>query len=413
MLLTSVLALTAGLVAQDGGSAEQVSAVLAELIQRSESIGPFKASYQAQGLGSEDMTFGFEYLPPERLHVVVESAAGRAMETWIDGSRIWFAGPSEQGEIWSELDLAEPMVDLPEWYDLLEERLPLQGEWAAYHPMLLVTWSMNEETDKVDFQCSAGCDRGPQRATLGWLRVLEKDPTLLRLTEDAVIQEHPRFRATISRRTGFLEELTMVSKDGETATIRLVALELDAALDASAFLPPERPASAQDLSAQMTQAFLALELSDARRTTFRRVDGMLDRGEIEWTTRTQDGLEDVLRAVHEPQIRSLAESYGARVRSKIAEFFAELRERLANGESQSALEPEIAQWRADLVNSLDEGPPALQGKLAPAPEQPGRSEHWDDVLSLESRVLEELYGELLKSPLLNEFDGSADGFRRG
>jgi hypothetical protein len=412
MLLALALAGTVGLAAQEVEPKEDVAAVLEELNQRSATIGAFKARYETKGGESDDKTIEFEYLPQDRLHLVVSSPSGRVLESWVDGARIWFIGASEQGEMWGELDWAEPGVELPDWHELLEERFPLKGEWAAYHPMMLLTWSLNEETDKVDFQCSVGCERGPGAVLLGWLRALERDTSLLSLTEDAIVQDHPRFRATVSRRTGFLEELAMVSAEGKTATVRLVALELDTGLEASDFLPPARPDSAQDVSVQMMQALLSKELSEPRRTSFRRVVGLLDRREIEWTTSTQDGLKEVLRAVHEPQILKLADSYGAKVRVQFAEFFEGLRGRVSKGEARSALEPEIAQFRGDLVQTLEQGLPALQSRYAPPPEHAGRSEGWAGVLTLEQGVLEELYDEHVKSPLLGDFEAAAESFLR-
>lgn len=397
--------------AQDSPVASDANQILEQLTKATSDPKPFRARYQSEGMG-DDMSVLFEYQSEGRLHMLAESGAGRA-ESWIDGSVFTLLGTSPQGSVWASVDWADPDIVLPDWFDLLESRFPWTGEWARYRAFMIFSWALNEQTDKVDFNVSVGCGRGPETCLFGWLRELQEDATLLRVTEDALIQDHPRFRATVSRSTGFLDELMIVSKTGEKAYIRLASLEMDVELEDSAFVPPQRPESAEDISEGWAQSLFIAELSDPRRTTFSRVNRLLAQGELDWTTRAWDDLEAVLRDVHQPQVQSVADDANPKVRTSIEAFFEELRQRVSKGETRAALEPEIKAWRADLERSLEEGMDELYERCAPPLEEADSSTVRDDLLSIEAYALTKLGRELLRQPILDEFDTTAERFLRG
>jgi len=412
--LALLLGLLTPATTQEATAAADAQAVLAELIERSRSPGAFRAEYHFETPGVKDGLLEISYLPDERIHLRLRgmNEQGGSMDSWIDASRI--SGRIDVGEgglQWFDIDLADPRIELPHWLEVLDGRFPRTGADAEYHAELLFTWGLDEETGKIAFNVSVGSTLGPQFVRLGWLSVLQRDPEHLSLTDEAIVQEDERYRATVSRKTGFLEELVLQGKDGQPGVFRLTALDLDPALEPADFLAPARPEGAQDIGDDVTRTFIMSQFRGGPRLgALQRIDRQLARGQIEWRTQTRDDCEVLFRALQEPSLQALADGYVPKIRTAIQGIFEELEERRSGGETPESLQGAIDERRADLVQAVDEGLPALRARFAPPPEERGESEHWDELLALETATLEALLGEHVRSPLLNEFDQKARAF---
>ena len=397
--------------AEATGTEQDVQAALAELRRHSAELGPFRARYQVEGT-EDDKTIDFEYLPQGRLHCVMTSPSG-AMASWVDGSRVCGLMEGDGQTYWASFDAAEPPVAMPQWHTLLDERFPSARSDQSYRPWITCLWDLNQETDRVEFTLGVGSlPPGEDDALLGWLRVLEHDSSSLRVNEDSVVQEHPRYRATVSRKTGFLESLDMLSAEGKKASLRLVSLELDLEV-LPAFEPVERPDGAQDISTEFARSLIALVTHDARGTALKRVDRLIAERAIDWTSARREDWREVLRAIHAPEVQATAESYLPQLDEWTASLFDGFAQRAGAGAPRESLRAEIESSRVKLSEVTAEGLEKLAAEWTPAPAQPGESEVWDELLELEARVLDELLEEHVVKPALAEFDAAAEAFLRG
>lgn len=383
---------------------EDPRAVLEELIERSNALRSFRATYVLEQPGEPGGTIELAYLAPDRMRIDVREDAEASMRLVLSGSELCMAEvkPGESPQH-GRVDLRSVGPERTAALAALEWSFPSpRRDRLGAGPELLLHWHLDEETDKVDFSASIGW--APRRSSvLGWFEHIEEEGALA-VDGTHLVQVHPRYRARFSRETSFLEELRGERSDGKTFTVRLESLELDPELTAEAFAFPERPDGARDLSEQMLQVQLdSVALPIVRRKLLGRIDRMLHAGHIRWSTSVTNELERALRVLHEPTIEEHGAKWSRSSSSEVEEFCEWIDRSRGAGVPLATLRPEVEARRALFEERLAASLAAWNALLdRELPE--GESSDWSQLLALEGRLVEQLHAQHVTDPTLERFD---------
>lgn len=382
--------------------------VLEELIERTNELTAFRAVYHLTkpDRKEENSILELSFSDSYGMRMVMHSAASdERVASWVvveEKLCTVMSGPEE--DLYTLVDLAAPEHLA---YEILEAHFPRASE-APLGPGLTfrLSWRVHPETDEMDLEFSLGWAPVARTTMLDWLIALKKEPDLLSLEEDAIVQRHPSWRATVSRDTGFLTEVISLATQG---TMRLEELDLDPELDASLFAIPTRPEEARDVSQESADRFRYLEKWQfVRPTCLRRIDRQLEEGRVEWDSRTREHCKEVLRALHEPTLQEKGAEYAVEMEDYLEGLCDEITERKAAGEPLAALRAEVESRREELERSIESGLPKWLARLEESELEAGESSHWSDLLEMEMLVVEELFEELMAAPALSSFDSATE-----
>jgi hypothetical protein len=219
------------------------------------------------------------------------------------------------------------------------------------------------------------------------------------------VQEHARYRAVVSRATGFLAELDMVGADGVKAELRLVELELEPEWADAVFVPPARPESASDVSVQVGKSLGAMFHPVAvRRECYGWVERQLAGGVVDWQESTRAAWSSVLRGLHEPLMQQPAAGFLEEHRRHLEALEQWIAQERAGGRSLEVLREQVDAKRAELVTQLERASNDGLTKVQASDPEEHRSPHFEDLRTVEREVYGELHRELYVRPALEELD---------
>lgn len=183
----------------------------------------------------------------------------------------------------------------------------------------------------------------------------------------------------------------------------MVSCELDDACDEEALALPREAANAREDEAT-TASFRGLMWAQTRASSFRRVQELLERGEIAWTGLTETRWAAILDRLHRPRVEALAESRLSAMTPTFEQGAEALREQLERDDSEQALErarSEIRGLRGRIAESFDTQRAGLVDSL---PTLRGEEELCPELLATEEEVLDDLLDDLVKRAVLDAFD---------
>jgi hypothetical protein len=409
-----VLAATLGLVslsrAQEpvpGAAAPTAVEVLDALALRVNALPGFHALFRLSRPGAEQRTFELRYAAPDRMRLDMGGAEpGTTARVWSVEQRMCMLESGQGGkQAWASIDYRELEKARPAALDTLHRLFPGDVPTIEPGPALDASWRLDPRSNKVDFQITLSWVLSERTTPVGWLRTLRREPELLEVRGDALVQEHARYRAVVSRATGFLAELDMLGADGVKAELRLVELELEPAWDEAVFVPPARPESASDVSAQVGKSLAAMFHPVAvRRECYGRVERQLADGLVDWQEPTRAAWINVMRALHEPLMQEPAADFLEEHRRHLAALAEWIAKERAGGRPIEALREQVDLKRADLVRQIERAASEGLTKVQASDPEEHRSPRFEDLRAAEREVHAELYRELYVRPALEELD---------
>ncbi len=393
---------------RDAHAAEDPRAVLEALIERTNALGSFRATYKIEEPGREEATVLFLYSAPHRLRMDKSGpGAGEQMRMVAVDGRLCTVGSTATEELIYALADMRPLdpSELPA-FRVLDRLFPeIHGHHLGPGPAVEFSWKLSSETNKVDLTLSLAWSVHPRHVLLGWLSTLKGQPELLELEDELLMQSHERHRASVSRSSGFLEALDLVAADGAVMTLRLERLEIDPEFDPSLFEIPDRPEGARDQSAQLEQVLSRmLHPSHVRRYCFLRMDRQLADGSREWNERTREDCQAVLQAVHEAPLLEQAGHYRGEMKKHLDRLCTWIANDRARQVPPEQMREKVREQRLKVEEQLEAIRAQWQSQLALSPLELARSERAWDLRELEQRVVAELLEEKIRRPILDDFD---------
>ncbi|HVS17971.1 MAG TPA: hypothetical protein VMT18_05170 [Planctomycetota bacterium] len=380
-------------------SADGARERLEELIASTNALAGFRAEFVLRSGEEELGRVELAYAAPDRMTMSNSSDRGWVRRCIRDDA-LWMESDSPAaGFLFGAFRFDDRDGTFEQAIDVLDEAFPRPEDHVEVSAQL--EWSVNASTDKTEFDLKPEYVRTGDERLLGWLHTMRSKEGGLSLDGDALLHVSPRVRAEVDAKTGFLRRLHMVGVEGEERELVLVALDLEGPFADELFARPDPPEGARD----MTETLRGQVFSPARLRTdcLLQIDGELRRGRA-WDEATQGFARRFLEALHRPALVANVERWKAGVLAGIDEFAAELDQRRAAGDDESALQETIDARRATLVESTSATLARLIESLASATRNPDPSAHWVDLRALEDQVLGDLYRDEVEAPLLAAFD---------
>jgi len=393
--LAAALAL-ALLVAPQQEQEPSIEEELDALIAKTNALETFHAVYRAEAPSEEDgdgAVFDLFYEAPDRARVSItarEEGGGPSMVFWVvqnrlvshvvqDGEEQWRVIEMRPPESWRILDELFPPEELPLspgvdlWLQLAPEGINLSfryNEWGRYE-------------------------------VLNWLSQMKAPETSVVREPSQLVWSGEGWRALLSRESGFL---TRIEAESRGRTLILDELRLDEELDPGLM---ELPESARDLEPDedseraSRQTFKLGYLRDA---AFQRVERALRAEERTWNETTRADWRTFLVALQREMIMARHAKWIAQLSAQVVEFEAGLRSRLARDptpERRAELRKFAEERRAKLGEGFDQAEAQwIDGLAAIEADTEPRQELFD----VELEVIEEVCDELLRKPILDDFD---------
>lgn len=385
---------------------------IAALIESANALDSFRARYELEKNGAIEAEFVLAYAAPGRGLLAVERGDGEAearAETWVvDGVMSVRVDDGKGGGGSGDVDLSEPSESIAAASELLTERFPPAEPGIGPGPIFIMSWGVNAETDKTDFDLKLAYERGDRPALLGWLVRLHREADELTLVDGRyVLEPDPRIHVEISAETGFVERIDLVGQDGTSASVLLRELEVGAVPLGESFEPDPLAADAPDVFAEGAERMRG-HPRDFRRSAFGRIDAMLERGEREWDERTRADWRDVLEALHRPFVRSSFAGWRERSDARSRDFAGRLAQELEVAEGDEAvarLREVAANWRGALEANLASSLEAFTRSLEVEGALPSSLVRREALSDIEGEVLRTTFEAEVAAPLLASFDG--------
>jgi hypothetical protein len=396
-MIPALLALALGAAPQQG--AEAARARLEELIASTNDLPGFRAEYVLRRGEEELGRIELVYRAPDRLVMSNRSDKGWA-RVGLDGERLWMDSESgAAGALAGAFELDDHGGPFEEAMAVLERAFPRPPEQVDVGVRL--SWGVNAETDKTEFDLQIAWVRTGEERLLGWLHTLRTLEGGLSLEGDALVHVSPRVRAEVDAQSGFLRRLHMVGAEGEARELALESLDVQGPLADELFARPSPAEGARDVSAQLREQMF--KPAALRSESLLHIDALLREGRA-FDERARADLRLFLEALHRPVLQANVARWRAGVLEGIAEFSAEIAQRRQAGDAEADLRAVIDERRAQLVTSVDETLAKLRASLETATRNPRPSQHWVEVRSIEDEVLGKMYGTEVAEPLLAAFD---------
>lgn len=391
---------------------EDPLAVLKELVERTNALASFRVVYRLVQPGQEDTSVVFSYRSPDSLRMDKNGTGPvERMLMLAVGGRICTSSSGAGEGAWYALGDLRPLDhgEIPAM-QVLERYFPDDPEnLLGPGPGLEASWRLNPESNKVDLGLTLYWSIDPRRALLGWFSEMERDPRILELDGELLLQRHERYRASVSRSSGFLTELEVVAADGSVLTLALEELQLGPELDPALFEIPGRPEGARDESAQFERLVdQKRHLQHLRRHCLSRVDRQLAQERIEWSIRTRDRCTDVFRTLHESPLLEQAREYRAEMGMWIDKFCEWIARKRAAGAPLDDLRREVRAKRQQIQERLAQERRERRSRLMDAGLLPGRSGYLPELLELEKQVVGQLHDEHFRQAVLDDFDARTE-----
>lgn len=398
--------------AADSAQSKNASAVIDELIERTNKLDAFVARYHMTTKDGEELELRLVFQAPDQAKLTI-AGDKVSLRTCINDGSIDF-GSTVAGET----PLAGTFVGAEE---AMRGAHSLRDRFQAAFP----DSSPREDVDGgVGFEISIqpaderGNDsvsftlvfRAGRFARLGWLdHVRDLTPVGGDGSEHITYALTEETRFTLSRESGFFERLEKVAAAGSRSKIQLEELELQPKLSESEFLFPARAPGARDISEAMRSKMLGLAFDAERRSLHEALKSMVEEHRLEWDEAAALKLKQVLRGAQADYFRSMLAPWLDTKRAWIEQCATGLDSKLAALDASDeggrrSLKLAVAEQRAMLESALDK---ALEGYLArlSSPIESGEaSELGRDVARIEKEMSKVAFEESIAKPLLQSFD---------
>ncbi len=378
---------------------------LEALIESTNRLEHFHAEYRSTRDGSAGH-LKLDYRARGGIRVRGASPKG-TMDSGIADGVLWLSSELKaMGRFWAEVDLLDRGGDLEPVLALLREEFwrPPGGAEVSVG----FGWGLNAESDHIEpavdvHQTFVGGD--DHAALLGWLHTLRHADGDLVIEDEALVYRADGVHCRVDLRTGFLEQLVLISEDGSELSLALERLDLDDAPADSVFETPTPPPDAEDVSDQVRDSILSP--GELRHRALGYVHDLLEREDRDLDGRLRDELRRFLNELFRPSaIRSLAD-FVERVQASSQEFADWVRDSLAAGRPKSEAQEAIAERRRQLEVQVERGRSKYLEQL-PDLEDLADTPAWRAIRELEDEALEESYEAALARPVLEHFEQAID-----
>jgi hypothetical protein len=402
--------------ASDPGATDP-RALVQGLIERSTGLEGFRARYSMSRGEEVEVDFELLYAAPDHMRLTIHRSGDgddEQVRTWVNGLKLSLRAVGAEGATATgDIDFAVLPEPAGSVLRTLDERFPLPETALGPGAVAALTWDVNPEDDKAEFNLQLSCQRDGRRTALGWLEHLDylgRTEGSWSVEDEHLVWRHPQDRivARVSRQSGFLERLELIGLDGERRDVDLVELDLAPELEPGLFEVPIAPPGARRLPLDPMQ-FLG-GLAGVRRTAYARVNGALVKGRRAWDESLREDWERVVAALHTLPFEQRHSDMKGVVEARADVLAKGLRERLEQAPpGDQAVLTELRgiarEWHDELVRSIDGELPRYMEALTAPLGGPEASEHLQQLLQLEREGASGLYDEIVRQPLLAILDG--------
>lgn len=366
---------------------------LAALIEQTNALDSFHLLYdmesEVEGEASQ-MSMELVYLAPDLGRMRVLGAEGE-VDNWMVGERVYVLTDEE----WKSAVLTEPPVRVA-----LEEAFPAEEQPLEAGVDLRLTLE-REASGAGNFQLTFRNLPAGRTCVLGWLQNLQ-NWSGVSAEGSSLSWEEDGLRCQVSRETGLLEELDVTSEKGR---MRMRLREADV----NTVLAPElteipRAARAAPVDVELCRALIPGR-GQLRFQAFLRVEHQLASGKRSWNGLARNDWRGVLEALHRPALLEGYAEWLARMTERIGENAERARAECDahdSPEHRAEFERKVAQGRASLEEVLSQGETRYLDGLSAL--ESARDEPRQELFDTEREVVDELWAELLREPLLATYD---------
>jgi len=380
--LTGVL-----LLAPQQGDEPTIADELTALIARTNALEGFHLVYDIESEiegEAQSTTMELFYRAPDLARMRATSE-GATLDFWVEGTDLFM----HQGGSWKSASLAS----LP-CMQVLDESFPVEhasgGGVAAFLTL------RRGASEKVEFHMSMGYYASGQPTLLGWLENfqrwsgVQRDGKWLSWEEDGI-------RCRVSRESGFLDEIEATSKKGHLL-LRLREAETAAPGSELVTIPEEARSAPED------EALLHTLVPGARITAFHRAAEWLELGGHTWDELASNRWRTVMEALHRRELVVGYTKWLAGIQEQVAKSADGARadlEKDDSAENRAEVERHTSEARTALEENLERGKTRYLGSLQ---ELEAEGKEHPELADIEREVVEALWSELLREPVLAAFD---------
>jgi len=374
------------------------------LIEKTNSLESFHAVYRGKTRKGEedvDASFDLAYQAPDRARARMSVTGGPeegTMDGWIVGRRsVWRVERSGQEE-WRCMELPDP----PESSRVLDGLFPRPERALEPGASLFIEIVQGEETS---LQLSFQNRLNGRDCVLGWLAEIKKQAADVDREPHELVWSGDRFRCLLSRESGFLTRIEIEKPGQQVAIVLLEELRLDEPIDPALL---ELPAEARDLAPdEELQRGLYAQYAPGRvrQYGFLRLERLLRSQERSWNEVSRADWRAFLQVLHREMIVQRYSKWLEELRRGTEELVDRVRSGLTDDPSPAQREEfqaRVEEYRGRLEESFDKAENLCTESL-PAVESESL-EPRQELFDVELEVLESLFDELLRRPILEEFD---------
>ncbi len=265
---TQLLLLATLLNVQESETERSISDEIAELIEKTNALSSFHASYQFEIRESVDETqFGsieFAYEAPDRGRIKFSSPEG-VMDLWSFGSRMTMHYPGEDGkESWKTAAIPasafEPL-EPSEAERVLDERFPPSApSESELEPgvSFVLQWPGMEDSKREGLNANV-MYKNRRARLLDWFGYLQDHTSAIQVNGEQLVLGVEDSLCWISRESGFIERLEIPeTPESKSMVLTLEALRLDEPVAELFKLPPEA-ATAEEMESSRWERFRSLQ----------------------------------------------------------------------------------------------------------------------------------------------------------
>jgi hypothetical protein len=399
MFELACLLLTSVFVPQDAAPERTIEQEIEDVIARANALRSFRAEYRVHGTKDDEITQG--------TIVIAYDASGRGevhgdfgdsrVDTWLTSESFVFRTEDESGTSWKRATL--PRLGTQ---DVLDRRFPPKAGGLGPGVCFDFRSPGAGASDETMLQTHLHWSPTGRSVVLHGLDDLRSKSSQVEREGDVLRWSDEDTSWHWSRVTGFLQRFEYRGTAEDSCVLDLLEVEVNEFASSELDLPDEATSAVED--EELSRALADGLLLHVRRAAFRRVTSRLGSGKLDWNDRTRADWRAVLDALHRERLPRLYSDWQTDLEDWIdaeAERVRSIVLRAPTDEEFIRLRDEINQARERLVLDFAETQETYLERL---PGDTAATETSDALLEIERDVVDEVFREIVSTPVLSELD---------